>query len=114
MVTYIAFRLYVCPPIQEEGDGGKVAIEGGPMEGGPSLLQQGHKDTQTVRDTGTHWGTLHKSGQTGVRRTRNRIYVVLCICNMIIVQCIIQTVLLGWDDVRCFSLQCFPPYQRGE
>ena len=39
--TNAIFRLYVCPPVQEEGDGGILSIEGRPMEGRPSTLQQG-------------------------------------------------------------------------
>ncbi len=37
-VPYNALRLYVCPPIQEEGDGGIMTIVSSPMEGDPSIL----------------------------------------------------------------------------
>ena len=46
-VPYIVLRLYVCPPIQEEGDGGSMIIASSPMEGGRSILQQGHTDRHT-------------------------------------------------------------------
>ena len=42
MVTYIVPRLYVRPPIQEEGDGGMVTIGSSLMEDSRSILQQGH------------------------------------------------------------------------
>ena len=45
-VTNLVLRLYVCPPIQEEGDGGMVTIDSSQMEGGPSILQRGHTDRQ--------------------------------------------------------------------
>ena len=50
-VTYIALRLYFGPPIQEEGDGGILAIPSSAMEGGPSILPQGHTHRQTDRQT---------------------------------------------------------------
>ena len=46
-VTYIILRLTVCPPIQEEGNCRMVTITSSPMEGGPSILQQGYTDRQT-------------------------------------------------------------------
>ena len=53
-VTYVVLRFYVCPPIQEEGDSGIATIASSLMEGGPSILPQGHTDRQTqIRDTGT-------------------------------------------------------------
>ena len=55
-VTYHVLRLYVCPPIQEEGDGGILPIGSSPMEGGPSTLQQNYTDRQTDR-LGTHGQT---------------------------------------------------------
>ena len=39
MVIYLGLRLYVCPFIQEEGNGSMVTIEGSPVKGGPSILQ---------------------------------------------------------------------------
>ena len=49
-VPYIVLRLYVCPPIQEEGDGGSMTIASSIMEGGISILQQGHTDRHTQMD----------------------------------------------------------------
>ena len=49
-VCYIVHRLYVCPPIQEEGDGGIITISSSLMEGGISILNQGHTDRQTDTD----------------------------------------------------------------
>ena len=46
-MTYLVLRLYVCLPIQEEGDGGMVTIEGSFMEGSLSILQQ---DGQTYSE----------------------------------------------------------------
>ena len=50
-VAYIALRLDICPPIQEEGDGCLVVMEDSRIEGGPSILQQGHTGRQTDRQT---------------------------------------------------------------
>ena len=44
--TYIVLCLDVCPPIQEEGDGGILTIEGSQMEGSRSILEQGYTDRQ--------------------------------------------------------------------
>ena len=40
---YFILRMYVRPPIKEEGDCGMVTIEGSQMKGGISILR---KDTQ--------------------------------------------------------------------
>ena len=40
LMTYLVLRLYVCPPIQEDGENGMVAIGSSQMEGGLSMLQQ--------------------------------------------------------------------------
>ena len=53
-VAYIALRLDICPPIQEEGDGCLVVIGDSRIEGGPSILQQRHIDRQTDRQTDRH------------------------------------------------------------
>ena len=39
MQSNVVLRLYVSPPIQEEGEDGKVAMTGSLMEGGTSILQ---------------------------------------------------------------------------
>ena len=51
--TNIFLRIYVRPPIQEEGGGGMVVIGDSPMEGAGSILTQGHTDRhrQTDRQT---------------------------------------------------------------
>ena len=50
-VTYIVLRLDVRPPIQEEGDGGIPTIEGSPMEGGSSILQQTDRHWLEIQDS---------------------------------------------------------------
>ena len=46
-VTYIVLRLYVGPPIQEEGDGGIHSLVDSLMEGGRSILYKGHRHIDT-------------------------------------------------------------------
>ena len=48
-VTDIVLRLYICPPIQEEGDTGILIPEGSVVQGGGSILQQGHTERQKDR-----------------------------------------------------------------
>ena len=50
-VTYHVLRLYVCPPIQEEGDGSMVTLGSSLMEGGRSILQQGHTMRMNMVET---------------------------------------------------------------
>ena len=38
-MTYLVLCLYVCPPIQEEGDGEMVPSESSEMKGARSILQ---------------------------------------------------------------------------
>ena len=49
-VTYPSLRLYVCPPIQEEGDGGMMTILSSLMEGGRSILEQGHTERHADKE----------------------------------------------------------------
>ena len=58
-VTYINLLLYFCPPIQEEGGGGMVAILSSQVEGGRSILQQGHTDRQTRIRTARQTGHIY-------------------------------------------------------
>ena len=72
-VPYLVLRLYVCPPIQEEGDGGSMTIASSLMEGGISILQQGRTDRHTnkIRNKVTILCPLNKvrSGQLMIDKT---------------------------------------------
>jgi hypothetical protein len=48
--AYRGLGLYVCPPIQEEGDCGRVAIASSLMKGGRSILQQEHTDRHVDKE----------------------------------------------------------------
>ncbi len=66
-VPYLVSGMKIYSSVQEEGDCASMALVGSEVKSAQLILQQGHTDRQTdrqtqVSDTGTHRQTAHAKG----------------------------------------------------